>query len=88
MHVYVARKVLHVTVPKVTGKSEAQARSALCVTGLRPIVTRSPVTGKAGAVVLQSPRPLADAPRGSDVTLEVVAGGPKVAVNSRTGCPH
>jgi penicillin-binding protein 1A len=88
VHVYVARKVLHVTVPKVTGKSEARARSALCVTGLRPIVTHSPVTGKAGAVVLQSPRPLADAPRGSDVTLEVVAGGPRVSVNSRTGCPY
>ena len=85
--IYYARKVLHVTVPKVLGKSEAQARSALCVAGLKPVVEHSAVTGPRGAVVLQSPQALADAPRGSMVTLEVVAGGPKVAVDLRTGCP-
>jgi penicillin-binding protein 1A len=87
VHIYVSRKVQHVTVPKVLGKSEAQARSALCVAGLKPFVQRSPVLGQRGQVVLQSPPALADAPRGSLVTLEVVAGGPKVAVNLRTGCP-
>jgi membrane peptidoglycan carboxypeptidase len=88
VHVYVARKVLLVTVPKVLGKGEAQARSALCVAGLRPVVEQTPITGTAGEVQLQSPKALADAPRGSKVILEVVSGGPKVAVNSRTGCPH
>ena len=86
--IIVARKVLHVAVPKVLGKSEAQARSALCVAGLKPVVEHSPIVGQRGAVVLQSPDALVNAPRGSAVTLEVVAGGPKVAVNSRTGCPR
>ena len=85
--IYWAKKVLHVTVPKVLGKSEAQARSALCVAGLKPVVEHSAVTGTRGAVVLQSPPALADAPRGSEVTLEVVAGGSKVAVDLQTGCP-
>jgi penicillin-binding protein 1A len=85
--IYVAKKVLHVTVPKVLGKSEAQARSALCVAGLRPVVEHSQIVGTRGAVVLQSPSALVDAPRGSSVTLEVVAGGPKVAADLRTGCP-
>jgi beta-lactam-binding protein with PASTA domain len=84
----VARKVLHVAVPKVLGKSEAQARSALCVAGLKPVVEHSPIVGQRGAVVLQSPNALVEAPRGSAVTLEVVSGGPKVAVNLRTGCPR
>ncbi len=87
VHIIVARKVLHVTVPKVLGKSEAQARSALCVAGLKPVVEHSPIVGHRGAVVLQSPDALVDIPRGSSVTLEVVAGGPKVAVDLRTGCP-
>ena len=82
-----ARKVLHVTVPKVLGKSEAQARSALCVAGLKPVVEHSSIVGEAGAVVLQTPQALVDAPRGSSVMLEVVAGGPKVAADLRTGCP-
>jgi beta-lactam-binding protein with PASTA domain len=86
--IIVARKVLHVAVPKVLGKSEAQARSALCVAGLRPVVEHSPIVGTRGAVVLQSPNALVEAPRGSAVTLEVVSGGPKVAVNLRTGCPR
>jgi penicillin-binding protein 1A len=85
--IIVARKVLRVTVPKVLGKSEAQARSALCVAGLTPIVEHSSIVGQAGAVVLQTPQALADAPRGSSVMLEVVAGGPKVAADLRTGCP-
>jgi membrane peptidoglycan carboxypeptidase len=88
VHIYVARKVLLVTVPKVVGKSEAQARSALCVAGLQPVVEDTPITGTAGSVELQSPKALADAPRGAKVILEVVSGGPRVAVNSRTGCPH
>jgi membrane peptidoglycan carboxypeptidase len=86
--IIVARKVLHVAVPKVLGKSEAQARSALCVAGLRPVVEHSSIVGQRGAVVLQSPNALVEAPRGSAVTLEVVSGGPKVAVNLRTGCPR
>jgi penicillin-binding protein 1A len=86
--IIVARKVLHVAVPKVLGKSEAQARSALCVAGLKPVVEHSPIVGQRGAVVLQSPNALVEAPRGSAVTLEVVSGGPKVAVNLRTGCPR
>ena len=75
-----------VIVQGITGR-EGMARTRLMLDyGTRVVAGVTP--GKAGAVVLQSPRPLADAPRGSDVTLEVVAGGPKVAVNSRTGCPH
>ncbi len=42
-------RVLHVTVPKVIGKSEAQARSALCVAGLKVTVEHSDLLGKKGA---------------------------------------
>ncbi|HEY1478717.1 MAG TPA: transglycosylase domain-containing protein, partial [Gaiellales bacterium] len=86
VHIYVARKVLHVTVPKVLGKSEAQARSALCVAGLKTTVEHSALVGHKGQVVLQSPQALASVPRGSSVTLEVVAGGPTVAASLRSGC--
>jgi penicillin-binding protein 1A len=86
VRIYVSRKVLHVTVPKVIGKSEAQARSALCVAGLRVTVEHSDLFGHRGAVVLQSPRALAEVPRGSNVMLEVVAGGPTVAASLRRGC--
>ena len=85
--IIVARKVQHVVVPKVLGKSEAQARSALCVAGLKPVVEHSSIVGHRGAVVLQTPQALVEAPRGSDVMLEVVAGGPRVAADLRTGCP-
>ena len=85
--IYWARKVQHVTVPKVLGKNEAQARSALCVAGLRPVVERSAVLGTRGAVILQTPSALVSAPRGSKVILEVVAGGPRVAADLQTGCP-
>jgi penicillin-binding protein 1A len=86
VHIYVSRRVLHVTVPKVIGKSEAQARSALCVAGLKVTVEHSDLLGTRGAVVLQSPRALMEVPRGSSVTLEVISGGPKVAASLRTGC--
>jgi penicillin-binding protein 1A len=85
--IYWARKVQHVTVPKVLGKSEAQARSALCVAGLKPVVEHSSVVGERGAVILQTPPALVSAPRGSQVILEVVAGGPRVVASLRTGCP-
>jgi penicillin-binding protein 1A len=84
--IYVARKVLRVTVPKVIGKSEEQARSALCVAGLQVTVEHSNLFGHKGAVVLQSPRALAEVPRGSHVMLEVVSGGPTVAESLRNGC--
>jgi penicillin-binding protein 1A len=85
--IYVARKVVHVTVPKVLGKNESQARSALCVAGLKATVEHSPLVGTKGKVVLQSPKALTEVPRGSHVTLEVVSGGPTVAASLRRGCP-
>jgi penicillin-binding protein 1A len=87
VHIYVARRVLRVTVPQVLGKNEIQARSALCVAGLKPTVEHSSLVGKKGQVVLQSPKALAEVPRGSHVTLEVVSGGPTVAASLRNGCP-
>ncbi len=64
-----------VQVPDVTGRTEAQARTALTALGLVPAIEQATSDEvPRGSVVQQSPLAAISVPRGSDVTLTVSTG--------------
>ncbi|RCW44039.1 serine/threonine-protein kinase [Halopolyspora algeriensis] len=69
----------YVTVPQVTGKSEAAAKQALQRAGLKPDITRSyHDTISAGTVISASPTGGSRAMRGEEIRMVVSRGKPKV----------
>jgi serine/threonine-protein kinase len=86
IHISVSQGAEMVTVPTVTGDTQADAQAALKKAGFTVKVTkRSDATAVKGAVIEQDPAGAAQAPKGSSVTIVVSTGPAQVTVPDLTG---
>jgi beta-lactam-binding protein with PASTA domain len=76
-----------VAVPRLIGLKEQQALVRIGQIGLRPKEIFRPTKQPKGVVVSQKPQEATEAARGSQVTLVIDSGAPKVAVPDLTGTP-
>jgi eukaryotic-like serine/threonine-protein kinase len=84
--VVISSGVQRVTVPQVTGLSEADARSTLESLGFQVATEKKESTDKdPGTVLAQSPAPDTSLPKGGKVTLTVAKQPPNVDVPDVTG---
>jgi beta-lactam-binding protein with PASTA domain len=74
-----------VAVPRLVGLKEQDALVRLGQIGLRPKEVFRPTKQPKGVVVSQKPQEATEAARGSQVTLVIDSGAPKVAVPDLTG---
>lgn len=74
-----------VSVPKVVGLTEQKALIRLAQLGLRPKEVYAPTRQRKNVVVSQAPQASTEAKKGSQVTIVVDSGAPKVAVPDLTG---
>jgi serine/threonine-protein kinase len=77
--------VRKVAVPRVVGLKEPQALVRLAQIGLRPKEVYRPTKQPKGVVVSQKPREAAEVAKGTQVTLVIDSGAPRVAVPDLTG---
>ena len=74
-----------VSVPKVVGLTEQKALVRLAQLGLRPKEVYAPTKQRKNVVVSQAPQASTEARKGSQVTIVVDSGAPRVAVPDLTG---
>jgi len=74
-----------VSVPKLVGLTEQKALVRLAQLGLRPKEVFAPTKQRKNVVVSQAPQASTEAKKGSQVTIVVDSGAPKVAVPDLTG---
>ena len=78
-----------VVVPDVTGKTQAEANTALSSVGLKMVVTGNQPSASvaAGSVTSETPAPGQSIRKGGQVSVTVSTGKPQVAVPSLVGVP-